>query len=102
MGENEPIGNSRKQRKRGKKKRKNWYRLKEREGEKQMTVEMEVKQKNGRKIKKKNHAHRKKVRKAVWAQEGRISAKSSYCRSGLWNRNCHYSVVKDNRGRGPK
>ena len=60
MGENEPIGNSRKQRKRGKKKRKNWYRLKEREGEKQMTVEMEVKQKNGRKIKKKKPCTSKK------------------------------------------
>jgi len=65
-----------------------------------MTVEMEVKQKNESEIKKNMH-NEKKVRKAVWAQEGRISAKSSYCRSGLWNRNCHYSVAKDNRGRGP-
>jgi hypothetical protein len=94
------MGNNRQQRKGGKKKRKNWYRIKEREGEKQMTVEMEVKQKNGSEIKKK-HTQGKRVRKAVWAQEGRISGKSSYHRSEPGTRNCHYSVAKAIRGRGP-
>jgi len=65
-----------------------------------MTGEIEVKLKNGSEIKKK-HTQGKRVRKAVWAQEGRISGKSSYCRSELGNRNCHHSLVKDNKGRGP-
>jgi hypothetical protein len=47
----------------------------------------------------KKHTQGKRVRKAVQAQEGIISDKSSYHRSELGNRNRHYSVAKDNRGR---
>jgi hypothetical protein len=49
----------------------------------------------------KEKTHGKRVRKAVWAQEGRISDRRSYRRLEFWNRNCHYSAGKDDRGKGP-
>jgi len=41
------------------------------------------------------------VRKAVWAQEGRLSGRGSYRRMELGNSNCPYSVGKEDRGKGP-
>jgi hypothetical protein len=57
-----------------------------------MTVEMEEKKGDAK----------NKVRKAVWAQEARISRRGSYRRTELGNSNCHYSVGKRIEVRAPK
>jgi stalled ribosome rescue protein Dom34 len=76
--------------------RKNWYIIKEREGEKQNeTLEIKVK------CEKRKETQRTRVRKTVWAQEGRITGRGSYHRTELGNSNSHYIVGKEVRGKGP-
>jgi len=41
------------------------------------------------------------VRKDVRAQEGRITGRGSYRRTELGNSNCHYSMGKEDRRKGP-
>jgi len=60
-----------------------------------MTVEMEVK------WEKRKEMQGTRVRKAVQAQEGRISGRGSYRRTELGNSNCRYSVGEEDRGEGP-
>jgi hypothetical protein len=60
-----------------------------------MTVEMEVK------WEKRKEMQGTRVKKAVRAQDGRISGRGSYHITELGNNNCRYSVGKEDRGKGP-
>jgi hypothetical protein len=76
------------------KRRRNWYIIKEREGETQNDS------RNGSGMERKKKDTRKRVRKAVWAQEGRISGRgpSIEWRWGI-DRCC--SMGTEDSGRGP-
>jgi len=60
-----------------------------------MTVEMEVK------WEKRKEMQRTRVRKAVRAQEGKISGRGSCRRTELGNSNCCYSMGREDRGKAP-
>jgi hypothetical protein len=59
-----------------------------------MTVEIEVK------WEKRKEMQGTRLRKAVWAQEERISGRVSYHRTELGYSNCRYNVGKEGRDKG--